>query len=148
MSHTFTPSIGPAKGTEITISDKMFNIINNRNTAGGTKLQESIENSVANNTYNGEQIELFQNTQLSHEITKEFINSSWGSKHLVDFAPVIQQQIIQKANENHEEVQMIMEEALEENIDNTLELLQFLLQKANEHPDAVQEIIDALSTLS
>jgi len=148
MTHTYTPNIGPAKNTQITISDRMFNAINNRNTTGGTQLQESIETAVANNQYNGHTIQLFQNNQLSKEITNEFIHSSWGTKILVDYNPPIQQQILQQANQNHEEVRMILEEALNEGIDNTVELLQFLMTKIEQHPEAVNEIIDILTSLS
>lgn len=149
MSHTYTPSIGPAKGTKITISDRMFDIIENRNTAGGTELQKAIEQAVANNSYNnGDTIELFQNNQLSYEVTNAFINSSWGTKFLADYGPTLQEQIIQKANQHPDIVKDLMENALEEDIENTVELLQFLMEKVNEHPDAVQEIIDILTSLS
>lgn len=145
MPNTFTPSIGPAKGIEITISDRMQDAIENRNTAEMTELTENIEAAVAQHGHPNGQIELFKSNPTSQQITHDFINSSWGTKQLVDLQPSLQEFLLQKATEHPDIVQDIIEDAIEREIEDKIEFAQFLLEQANKHPEEVQTIIDLIT---
>lgn len=144
MVHTFTPETGIAKGQTIKVSDRIKTIIEDINATERTELIGAIEEAAAQHNPTSE-IKLFQSTPASQQITHEFINSSWGTKHLAALQPSLQEFLLQKAPEHPDIVQDIIEEAIEREIEDKIELARFLLQKANEHPEEVQTIIDLIT---
>lgn len=129
---------------EIVVSDRIAEAVDTSGTGGENYELAEILQDVATQYPDHGTFRLFENNPVSQELTQRFLDTSWGTKYLADLNPPIQSLIVEKAMENPDKVQVLIEEYLEHSITKGSEAGEFLLKQAQENPEDVILIIRIL----
>lgn len=140
MVEIYNPSIGPAQGQEIKLSDQLYDIIENdlpKNTQ--MRIIDEIEEAAAQHP--NHTIDFLGNDPASYHVTKELLGTAWGFR----FINAVQQTPLEKAldtiNQHPDITREIADQAAQELLDKGVHFV-------TNHQEEIQQAIEIATDLN
>ena len=144
MTQTYNVTVDNGEEIDITVSDRIAEVLDPSGTLARRYDLTDVVTNVAKKYPNHGTFRLFESNPASQELTSEFLDSQWGEQYMAELTTPLESLILQKAIENPDVVQNILEEALEEGVTGSVEFGQFLLEQAQTHPEEVRTIVEIM----